>query len=392
MSETDQKGHTQAVFEAERLQTLVEILARKGYQVIGPTVRDKAIVYAELESARDLPVGWTDLQEGGTYRLEKRRDEALFGYVVGPHSWKQFLHPPKARLCQAKRKGECFESQCEDREGPKRAFLGVRACEMAAIAVQDRVLLQGTYTDPVYQARRGKVVLIAVNCTRAGGTCFCTSMGTGPKVTSGYDIALTEVLEDGKHYFVAQTGTELGEEIVREVPHQEAGEKEKQTAEGLVAKAAGEMGRTLEAEGVHDLLVANLEHKRWDEAARRCLTCGNCTLVCPTCFCTTVEDVTDLTGEQAERWRRWDSCFTLDFSYIHGGSVRPSGRARYRQWMTHKLATWHDQFGTSGCVGCGRCITWCPVGIDITEEARAIRESTVPVATQEGKEKSRANA
>jgi ferredoxin len=262
---------------------------------------------------------------------------------------------------------------------------------MAAIAVQDRVLLQGTYTDPVYQARRGKVVLIAVNCTRAGGTCFCTSMGTGPKVTSGYDIALTEVLEDGKHYFVAQTGTELGEEIVREVPHQEAGEKEKQTAEGLVAKAAGEMGRTLEAEGVHDLLVANLEHKRWDEAARRCLTCGNCTLVCPTCFCTTVEDVTDLTGEQAERWRRWDSCFTLDFSYIHGGSVRPSGRARYRQWMTHKLATWHDQFGTSGCVGCGRCITWCPVGIDITEEARAIRETTISQAAPSGKERSRAN-
>jgi Fe-S oxidoreductase len=97
-------------------------------------------------------------------------------------------------------------------------------------------------------------------------------------------------------------------------------------------------------------------------------------MVCPTCFCTTVEDVSDVTGDHAERWRRWDSCFTLGFSYIHGGSIRNSGKARYRQWMTHKLASWIDQFGTSGCVGCGRCITWCPVGIDITEEARAIRD------------------
>ena len=98
-------------------------------------------------------------------------------------------------------------------------------------------------------------------------------------------------------------------------------------------------------------------------------------MVCPTCFCTTVEDHSDLAGETAERVRSWDSCFTLDFSYVHGGSVRTETQSRYRQWMTHKLASWIDQFGTSGCVGCGRCITWCPVGIDITEEAAAIRQT-----------------
>ena len=159
------------------------------------------------------------------------------------------------------------------------------------------------------------------------------------------------------------------------MPHKAASAEEKAKAEGIVAKAARQMGRTLDTKGIKELLYRNYENPRWDDVAKRCLTCGNCTLVCPTCFCTTVEDVTDLTGEHVERWRKLDSCFTMDFSYIHGGSIRSSPRARYRQWMTHKLATWIDQFGTSGCVGCGRCITWCPVGIDITEEAAAIRQS-----------------
>ena len=140
-----------------------------------------------------------------------------------------------------------------------------------------------------------------------------------------------------------------------------------------MAGAAERMGRSLDPTDLRGLLARNLEHPRWDDVATRCLSCTNCTLVCPTCFCSSVEDVTDLAGEGAERNRVWDSCFSVDHSYIHGGSIRPSGRSRYRQWLTHKFGTWHDQFGTSGCVGCGRCITWCPVAIDVTEELAAIR-------------------
>jgi ferredoxin len=140
------------------------------------------------------------------------------------------------------------------------------------------------------------------------------------------------------------------------------------------------MTRAVRTEGIRELLAATLDHPRWDDVASRCLTCTNCTLVCPTCFCSTVEDVTDLTGRTAERWRRWDSCFTLGHSYLHGGSVRSTARDRYRQWLTHKLGTWIDQFGHSGCVGCGRCITWCPVGIDITEEVAALGAAPVSVA------------
>jgi len=364
-----------AVVEAEHLEQLIQALIRKGYEVVGPTIREGAIVYDRVGSVKELPAGWTDEQEGGTYRLKQRADKALFGYVVGPHSWKKYFQPPAIRLWRADREAKGFRIVAEKQEPAKFAFLGVRACELHGIRIQDKVFLEGPYSDPTYRTRRENVFIVAVNCGQAGGTCFCVSMNTGPKAACGYDLALTEVLEGGRHYFVVEIGTERGAEIVAEMPHKPAMDAERQTAEGIVAETAAHMGRTMDTEGIKDLLYRNYEHPRWDEVAARCLSCANCTMVCPTCFCSTVEDVTDLTGEHAERWRKWDSCFTMDFSYIHGGSVRATVKSRYRQWMTHKLATWIDQFGSSGCVGCGRCITWCPVAIDITEEVRAIRKT-----------------
>jgi ferredoxin len=230
----------------------------------------------------------------------------------------------------------------------------------------------GAVVDPLYAARRRAAFTVAVNCGVAGGTCFCVSMQTGPRVTQWFDLALTELIE-GEHRFVVEVGSERGAALVARLGAAEASDADGQRADAIVAATAASMGRTVETGGIKDLLYRNLEHPRWDEVARRCLGCTNCTLVCPTCFCSSVEDVTDLSGDTAEHWRRWDSCFTLQHSYLHGGSVRTSTRSRYRQWLVHKVASWIDQFGTSGCVGCGRCITWCPVGIDITEELGAIR-------------------
>jgi len=364
-----------AVLERDQLRWLLAALVNRGYRVLGPTVRDQAIVYDDLASLEDAPVGWADEQSGGTYRLKKRADKALFGYAHGPTSPKKFLHPSVVRLWRAEGGGNGFQMEEGPEEAAKLAFIGVRSCELHAIAVQDKVFLDGKYSDPVYKARRQDNFIVAVNCGHAGGTCFCVSMNTGPKATLGFDLALTEVLEATRHYFVAEVGSRLGGKVLDQVPHKAASGQEKAAAERIVAKTAGQMGRSMDTEGIKELLYRNYENPRWEDVAKRCLTCGNCTMVCPTCFCTTVEDITDLTGEHVERWRKLDSCFTMDFSYIHGGSVRSSPRARYRQWMTHKLATWIDQFGTSGCVGCGRCITWCPVGIDITEETGAIRDS-----------------
>ena len=365
------------VLERVQFGRLFAALTRRGYAVVGPTVRDGAILYDTLASPEQLPAGWTDEQDGGRYRLNKRSDAALFGYVVGPHSWKKFLFPPEQRLMRAHRTAEGFEVLPEPMAAPKLALLGVRSCELHAIAIQDQVFLGGKFVDPSYQARRENVFLIAVHCGQAGGTCFCVSMNTGPKARSGFDLALTEILDGGRHYFVVESGSDAGGSVLADLSLEPAGTSELSAAAERTAGATAQMGRTLDTTGIRELLYRNLEHAQWDRVADRCLSCANCTMVCPTCFCSDVEDVTDLTGEHAERWRKWDSCFTVRFSHLSGGSVRPSVKSRYRQWLTHKLATWIDQFGTSGCVGCGRCITWCPVAIDLTEEVNVIRQSEV---------------
>jgi sulfhydrogenase subunit beta (sulfur reductase) len=363
------------ILGADQMGKLIEALVRKGCEVIGPTLRDGAIVYDKVQSVEDLPAGWTDEQEPGRYRLKRREDDALFGYAVGPQSWKSYLHPADVRLWSAERQGGTFRILNNEAKPERpRAFLGARACELAAIAVQDRVLRDDKYGDPIYTQRRRGAFIIAVQCTQAASTCFCASMGTGPQVSDGFDLVLTELLGPNAHRFLVAAGSDRGAEILAELEAVAATEEDRQEAGGRVEAAARQQVRSIDNTGIKELLYENFEHPRWDNVASRCLTCANCTMVCPTCFCTSVEDVTDITGDHAERWRRWDSCFTQSFSYIHGGSVRTSAKARYRQWMTHKLASWIDQFGSSGCVGCGRCITWCPVGIDITEEVRAIRE------------------
>ena len=364
--------------------TLLGALADRGYQVKGPVVRDGAVVYDDVHDVRDFPAGTIDEQEPGRYRLHATGDPALFDHTAGPTSWKSFLHPPSRRLFRARRTdGQTFEVEDDDAEPPRYAFVGVRPCDLSSIRILDRVLTEGPFVDRDYAARREGTFVVAVNCTRAGHTCFCASMGTGPEATDGFDLALTELVEGDTHVFTVEVGSERGQELMNDVPHRDATLAEADDARAGIEHARRHMGRELHVATVKELLEANRESSHWDDLAERCMACGNCTMACPTCFCTTVEDATDLEGATAERRQRWDSCFTSDFSYVHGGAVRPSTGARYRQWITHKLAGWVDQFGSPGCVGCGRCITWCPVGIDITAEVRALDAAT-PSPTRGG--------
>jgi ferredoxin len=362
------------VLGPEGLSALVDVLRGAGYRVVGPTVRDGAIVLDEITSADDLPRAVTEEQDAATYRLEARDDGSYFGWAVGPHSWKGELMPSRVRLWRASASGNGNAPAIQEEPPPAQplAIFGARPCDLHSIAIQDRIFLGGKYVERDYAGRRDGAFFVVVNCGVPGGTCFCTSMGTGPRADAGFDLALTEVLE-GEHRFVVEVGTDRGRAIADALPTRPAHGEDTAAALAVTDEAAQHMGRHVDAVGLPQLLAANREHPRFTEVATRCLTCGNCTAVCPTCFCTSVEDVNDLADGSAERWRVWDTCFSVDYSYIHGGSVRRSPEARYRQWLTHKFGTWVDQFGTSGCVGCGRCITWCPVGIDVTEELAAIR-------------------
>jgi ferredoxin len=359
-----------AVLTRAGLDELIAVLISDGYRVVGPTVRDDAIVLAELGPGAQLPAGWGVETAPGRYRLHRRGDDAVFAHSAGPQSWKQFLHPPRQPLLSAPEDGFA-----PVREEPVRyAFLGVRACDLAAIATLGAVLGDGAHPSGAFSRRRQGLFVIAAGCTEPGGLCFCASMGTGPTPGPGYDLALTERIDEAGHRFVVDVGTDAGGRVLAAVRHRSASNAEVTDARAAVAEAARHMGRQMPAGEIRTLLRDSRESPHWVDVADRCLTCGNCTMVCPTCFCTTTEDVTDLTGEQAERSQRWASCFEQDFSYVHGGSVRESGASRYRQWITHKLSTWHDQFGGSGCVGCGRCIAWCPVGIDITAEVARLAD------------------
>jgi len=354
----------------EGLQNLILALQTLDYVVIGPKINQEAIVYEEINSLEDLPRGWTDLQAAGTYRLKKRDDDAYFGYAVGPRSLMQYLYPPRQLVATATRDGQRWEFEAIENVDQKYAFLGVRACEIAAMRVQDRVFLEGIYVDPLYAKRRESAFIVAVNCTMAAPTCFCTSMQTGPGCNEGFDLALTELADA----FVVEAGSGKGEKILNDLPSSSVTAADLDQAQKLQQQAVEQISKTMNPVNLREDLLENLAHDRWEETAKRCLSCANCTMVCPTCFCSTVEEVSDLSGDNIERQRNWDSCFNIDFSYQNGAIVRNDIRSRYRQWLTHKLATWHDQFDQSGCVGCGRCITWCPVGIDLTEEVAVIRE------------------
>lgn len=354
------------------LEELIHVIRESGYEVIGPVLQDGAISYGPIEQLEDLPCGWTADQRPGFYRLKHRSDAALFGYASGPKSMKDFLHVSQIRTFNAEKPAEGpFRILPDTDATPRYAFLGVRGCEIAAMFIQDRVLLGGRERDGCYEERRKDCLIIAVHCNEPSEVCFCDSMDTGPRAKN-FDLALTEFVDAHIHEFLVQIGSETGAEILSRVPTGIASAEMKARSHALGEHARQTMSRALDRDTVADLLKENFNSPHWDLVAERCLACGNCTMVCPTCFCVTFEDSSDITGQHAERWRKWDSCYSLGFSYIHGGSVRSSTKSRYRQWLTHKLSSWVDQFGSSGCVGCGRCITWCPVGIDLTEEVKSI--------------------
>ena len=355
---------------------LIRRLGADGRTVIGPKVDGPVIGYQPIGGAADLPSGWGDEQGPGHYRLRRRDDDALFGYALAPTSWKRYVFPARSELFRARREDGALAITTIPPARPRYAFIGMRACEIAALDVQRRVFMRPEAPDPTYAANTQDMFVVAVSCGSPAATCFCVSAGTGPEASGGYDIRLTEVNSTPNspdHYFVANAGTQAGADVLAQLACKPASDSETGAATQIVQAAATAIGQGVKLDDVHELLARNRENPRWDDVAARCLSCGNCTMSCPTCFCSDVVDENPIGDDGVVRARVWASCFGVSYSQMHGGNARTSTSSRYRQWLTHKMSTWVDQFDVSGCVGCGRCITTCPVGIDIRTELEAIR-------------------
>ncbi|WP_107852543.1 4Fe-4S dicluster domain-containing protein [Oceanimonas marisflavi] len=355
----------------EHLHRLHRALVQSGYSVIGPQVKDDAILFAPLDHVDDLPWGWQELAGAGSYRLQHTAGKRAFAWNTGPQGLKPWLFKPEQVLWRAEHTEQGLHFRAVEPTPERLAFIGLRGCDLAALAIQDRHFMDGPYADRFYRAQREQLFIVAVNCGRSAETCFCVSTGDGPEARSGFDLLLDE-LDDG---YLLQAGSDQGAAIAAGLPLKKATGKQLARARTLLA-GARQQQRAMPSEAELAQLVDWLDHPRWQQVAERCLACGNCTSVCPTCFCSRQDTEGDIQNRQAGQVQRWDSCFSEQHSYITGKVIRAEIRHRYRQWLVHKLATWQQQFGRSGCVGCGRCIAWCPVAIDLVEEAQALLQDS----------------
>ena len=352
-----------------QLGGLLSTLVAQGYACHGPVVENGALVMREMASSAALPRGLQVEQSPGQVRLTQDLLNRYFAWATGPQAIKPMTFAPKESLWRVERneQGALQFSAIQPDVKPV-ALIGVRACDLAALALQDAHFLQKNRPDAHYARRREALLLVAVQCAVPASTCFCASTGDGPTPTTGYDITLAELAEG----FVAQAGSERGAAVLKAMNLSPASAAQLEAIRQQGHAAAAAQTRRLPSRNLRTALMSRLDHPRWDAVAERCLACGNCTAVCPSCFCHAEGEAPSLEGLSSEHVRTWDSCLGEEHGYLHGFNIRPDTRTRYRQWLTHKLATWHDQYGRSGCVGCGRCIAWCPVGIDLTEEVAAL--------------------
>ncbi len=369
----------------EGIDQLVRALVDAGHRVVGPVVRDGVIAYDDVTDGDDLPTGWTVTQEPGRWRLDRSGGTTRFRWTPGADSWKQFVYPAHQEVLRIRRVDGTWVTSRPDAPERPLAIIAARDCELRALDVLDHVLLDADHPDPRYAARRRDVFVVAVTCGVPSATCWCTSMGGGPRPDEGYDIRLTELDDIDGHRLLAEAGTDRGAEILATVPGRRPTARDHSAADRTVEHALGRLPVRVPGPDLPVLLETTVNSSHWDEVAQRCLSCGNCTMVCPTCFCSTFTDTTALTPDgsassETVREQHWASCFQFDHSHLAGQPVRATVSSRYRQWLMHKLQTWPGQFGELGCVGCGRCTTWCPAGIDLVEETTVL----IGAANKEG--------
>ena len=361
---------------ADGLARLVALLVERFDEVIGPVADGGVVRLRPIESADDLPTGVTDIQGPGSYHLRETGSALRFSYGPSVDSLKAIVHPPAVPVWTMRRRDGSLIVDAAEPSTTTRGVIGVRACDLRALAKLDRTQIGGAHADPAYGAARHGLFLVATDCVVTAQMCFCDEPGGGGASDRGHDLALTEMEQPEGVVYVVRAGSDAGAAVVAELGLDPAPAELIDRADLDLRTAMRNLERELPGDA-HER-VLDPSHPHWSDVAERCLTCGNCTAVCPTCFCTDMVDRIDLGGDTATRTRVWDTCFSQEYSHLGPGPHRATPMSRYRQWLSHKLGTWHDQYGESGCVGCGRCITWCPVGIDIVAEVEALEPRGSP--------------
>jgi len=350
---------------SEDLRVVVEFLQRElgGAKLFGYRHHNGRIAFSEINNINEIFVALTDIQKPGYYR-------ASSGYRFR-HSFsspKVFLLPPEHLILTVSRDYDILESSSSFQELTA-IFFGIKPCDRKAIDILDHILYGRS---PVYTTRRNAVRAIVVEeCLEPGETCFCSTVNAGPTISSGFDIAYARLYGD---LLVFRYGSSLGEKILGKVGLQRAQESHVKMYLEMVNRAISMMrGRIPNISEIQKALMEKVSAKPfWEEISSKCVGCGNCNYVCPTCFCTEIEDRVE--NGFSTRVGVWLGCLTYTYGLVAGGHFRQELYTRYRHFILHKFLFYPKQVGDIGCVGCGRCITWCPLGIDLRETLSRIAE------------------
>jgi len=365
---------TRLIF-AEELTQIVAVLMAEGYTVIGPKDKKLALNLEKLSSPDELALGFVSEEKEGYYRLKPAKTLAIDA-AKPMNSPKYYTEKANQLLYTASQVNNQWEFKTAVVEPEPIAFFGLNACDVASLYILDLTFKQ-EFKDPVYEKNRQAVqFVVGVNCTHPGNNCFCSTYNTGPRLTYPYDLGLTCL---GETYLV-EAGSQKGKEVLAKLKSEPASQAHLQQKETLLEKAKKQMSKAFNLKKACQVLADNYEHPYWDEPSERCLSCANCINVCPTCYCYQIYRRANLSADEVAVFRSLDACHHLEFAAVHGGNFRPRRVDRLRHWVNHKIFWTIEQYGVPGCVGCGRCITWCPTAIDITEPVFRLGGREVKIA------------
>ena len=337
------------VIKKDEITNLLTMLS--DFEIFGPTAEDEGLSYHKLDG-----------------------DKLLLEFTNSKKPPKDVFFPQTEKMFDFEREGNQFTGVQEPAKSEKPLILfGIRPCDANSMTVLDK-LFSWDYTDPYYIDRRERATIISFSCTTPQmpqENCFCTSVDGSPSSKEGADMLWTDI---GDSYYVESLNDkgkkilDLGKELFKDATNDT-----KTKAQAVQKKAEDTLVRTLSKEGITTALEANFDSTYWDQFSRRCLGCGICTLLCPTCHCFDINDI--ISNGKVWRERTWDSCQNCYYTvHASGHNPRPARKHRQRNRIYHKFLYLPKNLDVLGCVGCGRCISRCPVNIDIIEVAEGVQE------------------